>query len=158
MTALKLAPTRTHSFRPGADDSPVPSPHTLDELGERIAELSARINVARREMLLLIAEFDRLDGWAGAGFSSCVDWLAWRTAITPTTARHQIRVAHAAARGARREGRTQWWRRRRRWRARRPVVPVAQNHAGRTDARMGQEAVRRCLRLRRCSRPSRVLR
>ena len=43
MTALKLAPTRTHSFRPGADDSPVPSPHTLD-------------------------------GWAGAGFSSCVDW------------------------------------------------------------------------------------
>ena len=98
MTALTLAPARTHTFRPGADDSPAPSPHTLDELGERIAELSARINVARHEMLMLIVEFDRLDGWAGAGFSSCVDWLAWRTAITPVTARHQIRVAHALTR------------------------------------------------------------
>ena len=46
-------------------------------------------------MLTLVAEFDRLDGWAEAGFSSCVDWLAWRTGLTPTTARHQIRVAHA---------------------------------------------------------------
>ena len=47
--------------------------------------------------LPLIAEFDHRDGWAGAGFSSCVDWLAWRTGITPVTARHQIRVAHALA-------------------------------------------------------------
>ena len=60
----------------------------------------ARINVARHEMLTLIAEFDRLDGWAEAGFTSCVDWLAWRTGVTPTTARHQIRVAHAADRSA----------------------------------------------------------
>ena len=70
-------------------------PQTLEDLGERIAELAARINVARHEMLTLIAEFDRLDGWAEAGFTSCVDWLAWRTGVTPTTARHQIRVAHA---------------------------------------------------------------
>lgn len=71
------------------------SPRTLDELGDRIAELAARINVARHEMLNLVAEFDRLDGWAEAGFSSCVDWLAWRTGVTPVTARQQIRVAHA---------------------------------------------------------------
>ncbi len=48
-------------------------------------------------MLTLIAEFDRRDGWAELGFSSCVDWLAWRTGVTPITARHQIRAAHALA-------------------------------------------------------------
>jgi len=35
MTALKLAPARTHSFRPGADDSPAPSPHIRRVLEER---------------------------------------------------------------------------------------------------------------------------
>ena len=79
------------------DSQPTGSPPTLEELGERIAELAARINVARHEMLTLIAEFDRRDGWAELGFSSCVEWLAWRTGVTPTTARHQIRVAHALA-------------------------------------------------------------
>jgi len=97
---MKHATARTFTFRPGAaafDARPAGSPATLDELGERIAELAARINVARYEMLTLIAEFDRLDGWADAGFSSCVDWLSWRTGVTPITARHQIRVAHALA-------------------------------------------------------------
>ena len=74
------------------------SQYSLSRVGDRIAELAARINVARHEMLTLIAEFDRHDGWAEAGFSSCVDWLAWRTSVTPATARHQIRIAHALAR------------------------------------------------------------
>ena len=47
----------------------------LFRLGERIVELAARINIATYEMLTLIAEFDRREGWAD-GFTSCADWLA----------------------------------------------------------------------------------
>ena len=36
----------------------------LFQLGERIVELAARINIATYEMLTLIAEFDRCEGWA----------------------------------------------------------------------------------------------
>ena len=37
----------------------------LFELGERIADLAARINIATYEMLTLIADFDNREGWAG---------------------------------------------------------------------------------------------
>ena len=36
----------------------------LVQLGERIVEFAARINIATYEMLTLIAEFDRREGWA----------------------------------------------------------------------------------------------
>ena len=36
---------------------------TVSQLGDRIAELAARINIATYEMLTLIAEFDR--HWSG---------------------------------------------------------------------------------------------
>ncbi len=64
------------------------------QLGERIAELAARINIATHEMLTLVAEFDRRDGWADA-FDSCAEWLAWRTGRTVATCRENVRVAHA---------------------------------------------------------------
>ena len=66
----------------------------LFELGERIAELAARINIATYEMLTLVADFDRRDGWAD-NFSSCAEWLAWRTGRTLAAARENVRVAHA---------------------------------------------------------------
>ena len=59
----------------------------LFQLGERIVELAARINIATYEMLTLIAEFDRREGWAEESFTSCADWLAWRTGRTLGTAR-----------------------------------------------------------------------
>ncbi len=58
----------------------------LFELGERIAQLAARINIATFEMLTLVADFDRREGWAD-NFSSCAEWLAWRTGRTPAAAR-----------------------------------------------------------------------
>ena len=64
------------------------------QLGERIAELAARINIATHEMLTLVAEFDRREGWADA-FDSCAEWLAWRTGRTLATCRENVRVAHA---------------------------------------------------------------
>ncbi|MDE2984832.1 MAG: DUF222 domain-containing protein, partial [Gemmatimonadota bacterium] len=66
----------------------------LFELGERIAGLAARINIATFEMLTLVAEFDRREGWAD-NFSSCAEWLAWRTGRTLAAARENVRVAHA---------------------------------------------------------------
>ncbi len=64
------------------------------QLGERIAELAARINIATHEMLTLVAEFDRREGWADT-FDSCAEWLAWRTGRTVATCRENVRVAHA---------------------------------------------------------------
>ncbi len=66
----------------------------LFELGERIADLAARINIATFEMLTLVADFDRREGWAD-NFSSCAEWLAWRTGRTLAAARENVRVAHA---------------------------------------------------------------
>ena len=66
----------------------------LFELGERIAGLAARINIATHDMLALVAEFDRREGWAD-NFTSCAEWLAWRTGRTLAAARENVRVAHA---------------------------------------------------------------
>ncbi|MDE2874971.1 MAG: DUF222 domain-containing protein [Gemmatimonadota bacterium] len=66
----------------------------LFELGERIAGLAARINIATFDMLTLVAEFDRREGWAD-NFASCAEWLAWRTGRTLAAARENVRVAHA---------------------------------------------------------------
>ena len=68
----------------------------LFELGERIAELAARINIATFDMLTLVADFDRREGWAD-NFTSCAEWLAWRTGRTLAAARENVRVAHALA-------------------------------------------------------------
>ena len=66
----------------------------LFELGERIAQLAVSINIATCEMLTLIADFDRREGWAD-NFTSCAEWLAWRTGRTLAAARENVRVAHA---------------------------------------------------------------
>ena len=68
----------------------------LFELGERIADLAARINIATYDMLTLVAEFDRREGWAD-NFTSCAEWLAWRTGRTLAAARENVRVAHSLA-------------------------------------------------------------
>ena len=67
----------------------------LFQLGERIVELAARINIATCEMLTLIAEFDRREGWADEGVTSCAEWLAVTTGRMFGTARENVRVAHA---------------------------------------------------------------
>ena len=61
-------------------------------LGERIAELAARINSAESRMMTLIADFDRRGGWKN-DFSSCAEWLAWRIGIKMGPARERVRTA-----------------------------------------------------------------
>ena len=65
----------------------------LERLGERIAELSSRIQAATYDLLVLIREFDARNGWSG--WTSCAHWLSWRTGLAPGAAREHVRVARA---------------------------------------------------------------
>ena len=49
-------------------------------------------------MMTLIAEFDRRGGWKDGGYSSCAEWLAWRTGTKIGTARERVRTARALER------------------------------------------------------------
>ena len=102
-------PTETHGERAGdgigdsgsPDQMPPPEPATapgdhrgrLARLGDRIAELSARIQAATYELLVLIREFDEREGWDGC--VSCAQWLSWRAGLAPGAAREHVRVARA---------------------------------------------------------------
>jgi hypothetical protein len=67
----------------------------LDGIGQSIADLSLRIDVAKHELLTHLREFDKHDGWANSGFLSLAAWLAWRIDIGPVAAREYVRVARA---------------------------------------------------------------
>ena len=82
----------------GAAETTLPDPAAapdLDRLGNQIAELSARIQVATYELLCYLREFDRQHGWQG--FRSCAHWLNWRTGLDLGAAREKLRVAAALA-------------------------------------------------------------
>ncbi len=66
----------------------------VEDLGEQIAELSARIQAANYCLLVLIRQFDDRGGW-NVGFASCAHWLNWRTGLALGAAREKVRVAHA---------------------------------------------------------------
>jgi uncharacterized protein DUF222/HNH endonuclease len=68
---------------------------SIDELDRAIVNLSARINAASYELLVLIRRFDERAGWLKWGFSDCVEWLHWRCDLGFSAAREKVRVAHA---------------------------------------------------------------
>ena len=100
--AVPLPPSHpADSFVPSGDPPP-PRPWCPDgpqaevvALGDRIAELSSRIQAATWELLELIRRFDDRNGWAGC--TSCAEWLGWRTGLAPGAAREHVRVARALA-------------------------------------------------------------
>jgi len=71
----------------------------LDRLGDRIAELSAHLEVATGRLLILIREFDARQGW-NTGFRSCAEWLAWRTNLEGARCRPGASAGGASARDA----------------------------------------------------------
>jgi len=68
----------------------------VEQLGEAIADLAARIHAATYELLVMLREFDAQSGWNN-GFMSCAHWLHWRTGIDLGAAREKVRVAKAVA-------------------------------------------------------------
>ena len=70
---------------------------SVDRLGSEICELAGQLAAASARWVLLIAEFDRLEGWARSGCQSMVHWLSWRCGIGMHAAREKVRVGHALA-------------------------------------------------------------
>ena len=98
-TTALLAPAASETAAVAVADSAAPpaaeAPPDLDRLGDRIAELSARIQAATYELLCDLREFDRHHGWEG--FRSCAHWLNWRIGLDLGAAREKLRVAAALA-------------------------------------------------------------
>src|SRR5690349_2126746 len=67
----------------------------LESLGERIAELSLRIDKAKHALVTQLRDFDAHEGWGRSGSVSTASWLAWRIDVTPGVAREHVRVARA---------------------------------------------------------------
>jgi hypothetical protein len=65
------------------------------DLESELLGLAGNIAAAECRFLLLLAEFDDRDGWAGDGIRSCAHWLSWRAAMSRRTAIEHLRVAHA---------------------------------------------------------------
>jgi hypothetical protein len=72
-----------------------PDADVIEALGDEIATLAAHIAAATHRLLALIAQFDRLRGWQGAGHRSCAHWLSFRTGIDLGAAREKVRAARA---------------------------------------------------------------
>ena len=68
----------------------------IEQLGDAIAELSARIQAATYELLVLIRQFEESGGWNN-GCLSVAHWLNWRTGLDLGAAREKVRVARALA-------------------------------------------------------------
>jgi hypothetical protein len=68
---------------------------SIDELASEICTLSGHINAANHRWLLLVAEYDRRDGWSDGATQSCAHWLNWRCGIAMGAAREKVRVARA---------------------------------------------------------------
>ncbi|MDJ0938248.1 MAG: DUF222 domain-containing protein [Woeseiaceae bacterium] len=66
-----------------------------EQLGERISELNAYLNVAQAEFLELLREFDEQHYWEDQGFRSCAHWLNFKCGIGFNAARERLRIAHA---------------------------------------------------------------
>ena len=65
------------------------------QLEEELCSQAAHLAAAECHLVLLIAEFDRREVWAGCGLHSCAHWLNWRCGVALGAAREQVRVGRA---------------------------------------------------------------
>src|SRR6187397_2173853 len=68
---------------------------TIDELASEICTLAGHLNAANHRLLVLIAEFDKRNGWFEGVTQSCAHWLNWKCGIAMGAAREKVRVARA---------------------------------------------------------------
>ncbi|MFC1775969.1 DUF222 domain-containing protein, partial [Pseudomonadota bacterium] len=85
----------------------------LEEMADGITELVAHLDAGTFQLLELICEFDKAEGWAGEGISSCAHWLNWKCGMSLGSGRERVRVARAlpalpAISAAFREGRVSY--------------------------------------------------
>ena len=70
----------------------------IQSLESQITELAAHMHAATYRLLVLVAEFDRREGWRQWGMLSCAHWLNWRCGIGLGAAREKVRVARSLER------------------------------------------------------------
>jgi hypothetical protein len=74
---------------------PSPDLIPIDELDQAIVNLSAHINAATYELLVLIREFEDRAGYLKWGLKDAVEWLAYRCDLSRSAAYEKVRVARA---------------------------------------------------------------
>ena len=67
----------------------------LERMADGITELVAHLDAGTFQLLELICEFDKNDGWEGPGIRSCAHWLNWKCGMSMGPARERVRVARA---------------------------------------------------------------
>jgi Domain of unknown function (DUF222) len=65
----------------------------IEQLEDELATLAAQLNAGTCRWLELVGEYDRRGAWREQGCGSCAEWLAWRCAVAPRSAREHVRVA-----------------------------------------------------------------
>ncbi len=68
---------------------------SIDELASEICTLAGHINAANHRWLMLVAEYDRRNGWCDSATQSCAHWLNWKCGMAMGAAREKVRVARA---------------------------------------------------------------
>ncbi len=66
-----------------------------ERLEAEIKTLAGHLAAAMCRWLLLVAEFDRREGWSSWECRSCSHWLSWQCSMSLRTAQEHLRVAHA---------------------------------------------------------------
>ena len=66
---------------------------SVRELEDEVASLAAHVYAGTARWLELVAELDRRGDWSGYASGSCAEWLAWRCALAPRSAREHVRVS-----------------------------------------------------------------
>lgn len=74
---------------------PHPAGLSTPELESELLTLAGHLAAAHCRWLLLLAEFDGREAWAGPGLRSSAHWLSWRAGMNLRTAHDQVRVAKA---------------------------------------------------------------
>ena len=67
----------------------------MDELADKITQLSGHLNAGNYQLLKLIGEFDENEGWTDEGINSCAHWLNIQCGTNLGAAREKVRVARA---------------------------------------------------------------
>ncbi len=68
---------------------------SIDELASEICTLTGHTIAANHRWLMLVAEFDRRNGWSDGATQSCAHWLNWKCGTAMGAAREKVRVARA---------------------------------------------------------------
>lgn len=67
------------------------------DMAKRLRVLAHEVETHHADLVLLLAEFDRAEGWRAFGSKHCVAWMNMELDICPSLARDTLRVGHALA-------------------------------------------------------------